>query len=408
MVSQVSSPPSSAATHGACTAIGRKEDDVTDNRLVALEGLGQSVWMDFIRRSTVISGQLARWIAEDALRGMTSNPTIFEKAIVESHDYDDQIRALAETGKSAPQIFEALAVRDIQLAADAFRPIYDRLDGRDGFVSLEVSPHLAHDSAATIQEAKRLWSEVDRPNVMIKVPATIEGLPAIERLIGDGINVNITLLFGLPRYQKVIEAYLAGLEARAAAGQPLRHIASVASFFLSRIDVLLDPQLDEIAGRGGELATIARRLRGEIAVASAKTAYQIYKQAFGAERFRRLAHDGARVQRLLWASTSTKDPTYSDVKYVDALIGRSTIETVPLDTFEAYRDHGDPAPTLEDDVEDARQKLHELVAVGIDLDRTTHRLEDEGVAKFSRSYDQLIEALEQRRKAASPPQRASG
>ncbi len=379
------------------------------NPLIGLRSFGQSLWMDFIRRGCTVSGELARWIVEDALCGVTSNPSIFEKAIVETHDYDEAVRALAHQGKNAQKIFDALAIEDIQQAADAFRPTYDRLEGRDGFVSLEVSPYLAHDTEGSVAEARRFWSEVRRPNLMIKIPATAEGLPAISRLIAEGINVNITLLFGLPRYQEVADAYLTGLEKRAAARQPLERIASVASFFLSRIDTLLDPQLERIMRGGGPRTELAGRLHGEVAIASAKVAYQIYKRIFDHERFHRLADQGARVQRLLWASTSTKNPAYPDLKYVEPLIGRDTINTVPLETFEAYRNHGQPADRLEQDLERARQTLNQLKDVGLDLDQATQQLEDEGVTKFSKAYDKLISTLEQRRAAelGAPPRPAA-
>ncbi len=370
------------------------------NPFEGLTGFGQSIWVDHLRRGTITSGELARWIAEDHLVGLTSNPAIFEKAIAGSHDYDDAVRALALEGRNASQIYEVLAVEDIQRAADVLRPTFERLQGRDGFISLEVSPHLARDTAGTLSEARRLWSAVARPNVMIKVPGTREGLPAIEQLISDGINVNITLLFGLPRYQKVAEAYLAGLEKRAAANLPIDRVASVASFFLSRIDALLDPQLQKLAQGGGPRGEMGARLHGEVAVASAKIAYQDYKRFFGDERFGRLAGKGARVQRLLWASTSTKNPSYGDLKYVEPLIGPDTINTLPLETFQAYRDHGDPAPRLEQGIEQARQTLRQLGGLGIDIDQVTQQLEDEGIAKFVDPYDKLLATLEQRRTAA--------
>ncbi len=371
---------------------------MNSNPLLQMRDLGQSVWMDYIRRQTLDTGQLKRWIDEDGLAGVTSNPSIFEKAIGESHDYDEEIKTLARQGLAAGDIFERIAVEDIQRATDLFRPLYDRLDGADGFVSIEVSPQLAHDTARTIDEARRLWSEVKRPNVMIKVPATKEGLPAIRQLISEGVNVNITLLFGLPRYREVIDAYLGGLEAHAAAGQPLHRVASVASFFLSRIDVLLDPQLEKKAQSDGKQG-LARSLVGQVAIASAKVAYRIFQEISAGERFTRLASQGARPQRLLWASTSTKNPAYSDVKYVDALIGPETINTVPVETFDAFRDHGHPAPRLTQDVDGARRVLDSLSDVGIDLDATTQQLEDEGVEKFDKAFDKLIHAVEEKRAA---------
>jgi len=368
------------------------------NPLLELTKLGQSIWMDYLDRGRIASGQLQRHIAEDGLRGVTSNPSIFQKAITGGHIYEGPIDDLARKGLSVGQIYEAITTRDVQLAADLFRPLFDSLDGRDGFVSLEVSPHLANDTEATIEEARRLWAAVGRPNAMIKVPATKAGLPAIERLVAEGININVTLLFGLGRYQEVAEAYLAGLESRAARNQPVR-IASVASFFLSRIDVLVDARLDALAGSGRIQREQADRLRGQVAIACARVAYQMYKEIVGGERFRALASKGARPQRLLWASTSTKNPAFSDVKYVEALIGPDTINTVPIETFNAYRDHGAPAPRLEEDLDEARAVLAELRHAGIDLDEVTKRLEEEGVRKFIEPYDRLLETITHRRDA---------
>ena len=293
-----------------------------NNPLKQLEAFGQSIWLDYIRRDLIASGELRRLIEEDGLRGMTSNPAIFEKAIAGSQDYDEDIRAMALEGKDVKAIYETLSQRDVQSAADEFRPLYERRTATDGYVSLEVNPHLAHDTHGTMQEARRLWGALNRPNVFIKVPATAEGLPAIRQLISEGINVNVTLLFGLPRYRQVAEAYIAGIEARAAQGKPVKHVASVASFFVSRIDALVDPLLEPIIAQGGKKADLAKKVRGQVAIASAKLAYQIYKEIFGSERFQKLAEQGARVQRLLWASTGTKNPDYSDVKYVETLIGR--------------------------------------------------------------------------------------
>ena len=367
-----------------------------DNPLMELEAFGQSIWMDFIQRGMIASGQLKQLIEEDGLCGVTSNPSIFEKAIAGSHDYDDAIRALALEGKSVDQTYDALTVEDIQRVADLFRPVYDRLDGKDGFVSLEVSPRLAHDTAGTIADARRLWVAVDRPNVMIKVPGTIEGLPAIQQLIGEGINVNITLLFGLPRYRQVAEAYLAGLETLAAHGKPLKSVASVASFFLSRIDVLLDPTLEKLMATDKSKADIAKIFHGQVAIFSAKAAYQIYQEIFAGERFGKLKAQGARTQRLLWASTSTKNPAYSDLKYVEALIGSETIDTIPLETLAAYREHGKPAARLTNDAVKAAEILLRLGEVGIDLDMTTQQLEDEGVQKFVKAFDILMNTLKEK------------
>ena len=293
--------------------------------------------MDFISRGTTSSGELKQLIEQDGISGVTSNPSIFEKAIAESHDYDEAIRSLTLKGMSTDEIYQSLTVENIQNVADLLRPTYNRTDGGDGFVSLEVSPNLAHDTTGTIEEARRLWSLVDRPNSMIKVPATLEGLPAIQQLIGEGINVNITLLFGLPRYRQVADAYINGLETLAAKGKNLKQVSSVASFFLSRIDTLLDPIFKKKIP-----AESAAHLRGQVAIASAKAAYQIYNEILSSNRFRKLANKGARTQRLLWASTSTKNHAYSDTKYMEALIGPDTINTLPVETLAAYRDHGHP------------------------------------------------------------------
>ncbi len=320
---------------------------------------------------------------------MTSNPAIFEKAIAGSHDYDAEIKALALQGKTPEQIYETLTVADIQMAADLFRSLYDRQHGGDGFVSLEVSPLLAHDTEGTVSEGRRLWKLVGRPNLLIKVPGTREGLLAITRLIGEGINVNVTLLFGLPRYREVAEAYIAGLETLAAKGGALDRVASVASFFLSRIDAMVDPLLAKKAAEGGDAARAASALRGQTAVASAKIAYRMLKDLFAKPGFQALARKGARVQRLLWASTSTKDPAYSDVKYVEPLIGPETINTVPLETLDAYRDHGEPASRVETGVEEAHGVLAGLARLGIDLTQITQSLEEEGVQKFVQAFDRL-------------------
>lgn len=363
------------------------------NPLLGLETFGQSVWLDFLSRHALDNGEIQRLIDQDGASGLTSNPSIFEKAIVGNHDYDAAIRSLALEGKSIEEIYETLTKEDIQRAADLFRPIYDRLEGGDGFVSLEVSPKLAHDTAGTIAEARHLWTAVSRPNLLIKVPGTREGLPAIQQLIGEGINVNITLLFGLPRYREVAEAYLVGLETLAAHGKPLTRIASVASFFLSRIDVLIDPRLEKLRLKGGSVAEIVAGLHGEVAIASAKVAYQIYQEIFGGERFKKLSRQGAHSQRLLWASTGTKNPEYSDVKYVESLIGRETINTIPLETLNAYREHGKPASRLEEDTQEAYHILDSLPQAGVDLDTITQELEDEGVTKFSQAFEQLMADL---------------
>ncbi len=379
-----------------------------ENPLRKLESFGQSVWTDFIRRAMLTSGALQQWINEDGVSGVTSNPSIFEKAIAGSQDYDEQIQALAQEGRSAADIYQAVTVKDIQDAADLLRPTYDRLEGKDGFVSLEVSPHLAYNTEGTVAEARRLWAAVNRPNVMIKVPGTRQGLPAIEQLTSEGINVNITLLFGLPRYRRVIDSYLTGLERRLAAGQPIQQIASVASFFLSRIDVLVDPMLEKVIERGTEggaeaeapPAYLAIDMVGQTAIASAKVAYQIYENSVESERFRQLAEQGARAQRLLWASTSTKNPAYSDVKYPEALIGPATIDTMAEETLNAYRDHGRPEPHLKEGAEEAQEILSSLERMDIQLDQVTQQLEKDGVDRFVRSYNQLMDTIEEKRAAA--------
>ncbi|HTY24545.1 MAG TPA: transaldolase [Desulfomonilaceae bacterium] len=373
---------------------------MSTNPLLKIQELGQSVWLDLIRRSMIVSGELRRLIKEDGLRGVTSNPDIFEKAIVETEDYASDIRSLSFEDRNSEQIYETLATEDIRQAADEFRPVFDELDGRDGFVSLEVSPKLALDTDATVREARRLWQALNRPNVFIKVPATKEGLVAIKQLIGEGINVNVTLLFGLDRYREVAESYISGLETAAAAGKSLKQISSVASFFLSRIDVLVDPMLEKIIDRGGENASIAKSLRGETAIACAKAAYRIYKEIFIGERWENLTQNGARTQRVLWASTSTKNPAYSDVKYVEALIGPDTVNTLPLETLKAYRDHGQPAARLEQDLESSYGVLEQLSRLGISLDEVSQQLENEGIEKFVKPFEKLLNALEEKRREA--------
>jgi transaldolase len=370
------------------------------NPLLQLEALGQSIWLDFLSRGMLVSGELVSLIQEDGVSGVTSNPAIFEKAIAQSSDYDTAIRDLARKGLSVPEIYEELVVEDIRMTADLLRPVYDRREGGDGFVSLEVSPLLAHDTAGTLIEARRLWERVNRPNLFIKVPGTWEGIPAIRQLIGEGLNINVTLLFGLPRYRAVAEAYLDGLAERATRGLPLERVASVASFFLSRIDVLVDPLLEKIAQGGGERAREAATLQGETAIACAKGAREMYQEILAGDRFTALAARGARTQRLLWASTGTKDPAYSDVKYVEPLIGPDTVNTAPLETIAAYRDHGQPALRLEQGLVEAKAVLDRLAGLGIDLGVVAQQLEDEGVDKFAKPFESLMQALERKRAAA--------
>lgn len=363
------------------------------NPLTKLEAMGQSIWLDYIKRDLFASGKLKKLIAEDSLRGMTSNPSIFEKSISESHDYDQDIKRMKDEGKNVTQIYEALTQKDVQDAADEFRNLYDQTDGQDGYVSLEVNPHLAHDTNGTIEEARRLWKALNRPNVLIKVPGTEEGLPAIKQLISEGINVNVTLLFGVPRYKEVAEAYIAGIEARIAQGKPITHVASVASFFLSRIDALIDPLLEKQVADHAEMSDYAKEIQGQIAIASADLAYQDFQELFNSNRFMELTGRGARVQRLLWASTSTKNPNYSNIKYVEALIAPLTVNTLPLETIEAYRDHGDPELRLGLDIEKTIWFFKTLPEFAINIDHVTQQLEDEGVDKFTQAYDKLIETL---------------
>jgi transaldolase len=366
------------------------------NPLLRIKALGQSIWLDYIERALLESGKLVHLIEKDGLAGMTSNPTIFEKAITGHEDYDADIGALASRTSNVTEIYEEIILKDIGHAADLLLPVYERTDGRDGFVSIEVSPHLAYDTDKTVREAKRLWERLHRANIMIKVPATAQGLPAVRKLIADGINVNVTLLFGLNRYREVIEAYQSGLEERADAGKPLYGIASVASFFLSRIDVLVDKRLDELSASEGD--KIAASLRGQAAIAYARLAYQIYKEWLKTKRWRLLAERDARPQRLLWASTGTKDPAYSDVKYVEALIGQDTVNTLPPETLDAFRDHGDPALRLEQNLTQSVELPAMLAQKKIDLEAVAQQLENEGVKKFIEPFDKLLASLEQRRR----------
>ena len=375
---------------------------MSHNPLLDLQAMGQSIWIDFISRGMLSSGELKRLIEEDGVSGVTSNPSIFEKAITKSNDYDEAIHDLTLQGKTIDEIYQSMTVEDIQMVADLLRPTYDRTDGQDGFVSLEVSPTLAYDTDGTIEEARWLWSLVDRPNAMIKVPATREGIPAIKQLTGEGVNVNITLLFGLPRYQQVVNAYLEGLEILASKGRGLNHVASVASFFLSRIDVLLDPVLEKKKSEASPEADIASSLVGQAAIASAKVAYQLYQEMFNSERFEKLADQGARRQRLLWASTSTKNPAYSDTKYIEPLIGPETINTLPIETLDAYRDHGQPHLSLEQNISRAYHVLNKLSIVGIDLASATQQLEEKGVEKFVSALDRLLVSLREKHAATDP------
>ena len=386
-------------------ASGTPEPGINDgngsmSRLKALAEFDQSVWLDFLTREMIEDGELAKKIASDGLTGMTSNPAIFEKAIGSGKEYDADIKRLAEQGADVGEIFRALSVHDIRLAADAFAAVYGQSDARDGFISLEVSPYIANDTAATLKEARELWQSVNRPNLMIKVPATREGLPAVQSLIGDAINVNITLLFSTAVYREVANAYIAGLEARPK-HEDLSRIASVASFFVSRIDAKIDDMIDKRLQDASKeerdrLAGLAM-LRGKIAIANAKEAYSICKEVFSGPRWEALKARGARPQRLLWASTSTKNKAYSDVLYVDALIGPNTVNTIPPETMAAFADHGTPKATLETGLEDAREQLLKLEENGISLERVTGELLEEGVEKFAEAADKLYAALAAKR-----------
>jgi transaldolase / glucose-6-phosphate isomerase len=372
------------------------------NPVKALENHGQAVWLDFLARGFVARGDLKKLIDTDGVKGVTSNPSIFEKAIGSSDEYDGAIgSALKKGDRSVADLFERLAVEDIQNAADVLRPVYDRLNGEDGFVSLEVSPYLAMDTKGTIAEAERLWKDVKRKNLMVKVPATDEGLPAIEHLIGEGISINITLLFSQKVYRKVVEAYLKGLEKYVGKGGDPSHVASVASFFVSRIDTLVDKQLDEKIARANDPSEKERlaTLKGKIAIANAKMAYQDYKRLFSGARWEKLAAKGAKPQRLLWASTGTKNKDYSDVLYVEELIGTNTVNTVPPATLDAFRDHGKVRDSLEEKVDDARRVLDELEKAGISLDAITAELVKDGVKLFADSADKLYGAVAHKRAA---------
>jgi transaldolase / glucose-6-phosphate isomerase len=364
------------------------------NPLKGLLAYGQSPWMDYIRRDLLTTGGLKKYIHEDGLRGMTSNPAIFEKAIVGSDLYSDILNSADTKKLDAKGVFEKIAIRDVQDACDIFKPVYNESKMRDGYVSLEVSPYLANDTKGTLDEARRLWKAVNRPNVMIKVPATPEGIPAIRQLLEDGLNINITLLFAQSAYEQVAEAFLAALEARAAKGQDVSHIASVASFFVSRIDTLIDAKIDEklTPTSDAALRVLLGSVHGKVAIANAKLTYKKYQELFGGARWKPLATKGAQTQRLLWASTSTKNPKYRDVVYVEELIGADTVDTIPPATFDAFRDHGKLRPSLTEDVEGARKVMENLATVGISMKEVTDKLLVDGVKLFSDAFKQLLDA----------------
>ncbi len=370
------------------------------NTTLKLHEAGQSVWYDNIQRSLLKNGELAGMIERGEIRGVTSNPTIFMNAITKSHDYDNSLLPLINAGLSNEEIFFCLAIEDIQAAADLFKSLYETSAGEDGYVSLEVSPFLANDTAGTLAQAKELWQRVHRPNLMIKIPATKAGIPAITDAIAAGINVNVTLIFSLERYGEVMDAYLTGLERRAAAGLPVSGIASVASFFVSRVDTKVDGRLQEMLKTGGPQASSISALLGKAAIANARLAYAEFKKVFSKERFKKLQEKGARVQRPLWASTSTKNPAYRDVMYVEELVGPDTVDTVPPQTLVAFLDHGEVRQSLEENLEAAKQALADLEALGISMDEVTRVLEEEGVQSFSDAFTVLLKAVEGRRNAA--------
>jgi transaldolase len=367
-----------------------------ENRLQRLHDAGQSIWLDFIDRRILRDGELARRVREDALTGMTSNPTIFEKALAEGTTYDDQLRG-APAGRTAMELFELVETSDVRDACDIFTPVYEATKGGDGYVSIEVSPSSANDAHATIAEAQRLWATVGRPNVMIKVPGTAEGAIAVRTLTGAGINVNITLLFAIEAHRRVIDAYLAGLEDRVKAGKPIDRIASVASFFVSRVDVEIDKRLDAMAATlSGPERDRVLALRGKAAIANAKLAYKLFREEFSTPRWAALVERGARLQRPLWASTSTKNPAYRDVLYVEQLIGPDTVDTMPPATIEAFRDHGEIRRTVDTDVAGAQCTIAELAQVGITMTEVTDKLLRDGLASFQKSFDSLTAGLEKK------------
>ena len=369
-----------------------------DNRIRDLLSQGQSVWLDFISRDLISRGALARMIEEDGLRGMTSNPSIFEKAVSGSRAYDAEITALGREGFGAPAVFDRLAIADVTSACDAFAGVYRESGGGDGFVSIEVAPSLAYDAEGTLLEARRLFAAVDRPNVLVKIPGTRQGLPAIRAAIAAGVNINITLLFSLQNYAEVAEAYMAGLEERLAGGLPLTGVASVASFFVSRIDTLVDGWLEEKAASDTAGRSQLLDLRGRLGVANSKLAYERFQQIIASARWQRLAEAGASPQRMLWASTSTKNPAYPDLIYVDNLIGPHTVNTLPEATYAAFKDHGRVARTVDAQVEAARAHMEELAAAGISVDAATDKLQVDGVDLFAKAFDGVLAIVEERRR----------
>jgi transaldolase len=378
------------------------------NPLLQLKTLGQSVWYDNVDRAQLVSGQFKRMLDEDAVVGVTANPTIFEKSISGGHAYDEQILQLIRAGKSTSDIYEAVVLQDIRTVADLLRPTYDHTYAQDGYVSLEVSPDLAPDTAGTIAEARRFWQLVDRPNLMIKIPATPEGIPAVYETLRSGINVNITLIFSIESYRQVADAYQRALEDRQARGQDIRTLASVASFFVSRVDTLVDKVLDAKIKANNDPAEQPKlkSLQGKAAIANARLVYQDFKQIFSTSRFETLRQAGAQVQRPLWASTSTKNPAYRDILYAEELIGPNTVDTMPLETINNFRDHGHTRCTIDEDLAGAQQTLDELEKLGIHYDQVTQQLLDEGVQKFADSFHQLFAGIESKKHAIKERQTA--
>jgi transaldolase len=362
---------------------------VPESRLHQLSALGQSVWIDSLSREWLRTGELARMMAEDAVVGVTSNPTIFQKAMSEGDWYDDQLREVLAEEDDPKEIFLRLAFDDIREACDLMRKVWDGTEGQDGYVSLEVEPGIAHDTEATIEQAQRFHDEIDKPNLYVKIPATAAGVPAIEEMIARGKRINVTLIFGLDRYAEVAEAYIRGLERLVESGGDPKQVTSVASFFVSRVDTEADKRLDAIGGHDP--------LKGRLAIANAKRAYQRYKELFSGSRWEALAARGASTQRCLWASTSTKNPEYRDVMYVEELIGPETVNTMPKETIGSFQDHGEVRPTLEEGVDEARKLFDELAAAGVDYDDVTRVLEEEGVQKFADSFGELLEGVAAKR-----------
>ena len=376
------------------------------NPLLQLKALGQSVWYDNIDRAQLVNGQFKKLMDEDGVVGVTANPTIFEKSISSGHAYDEQMSQLISEGKSTSEIYEAVVIKDICTVADMLRPIYDQTSGQDGYVSLEVSPDLAHDTEGTLSEVRRFWKMVDRPNLMVKIPATPAGLPAIRQALSEGININITLIFSIKTYREVTEAYLSALESRNAEGKDISRMASVASFFVSRVDTLVDKLLEDKIKATSDPAEQQKlkALEGKAAIANARLVYQDFKKIFSTPRFESLKHSGAHVQRPLWASTSTKNPAYRDVLYAEELIGPDTVDTMPLETIENFRDHGRVRLSIEDNIPQAHAELEALEKIGISYDRVTQQLLEEGVQKFADSFHKLFEGIDSKKQAIKEKQ----